>query len=171
MDFQFDQKKLRYVQRVLGNRVIFKIVMLFQVPLNFLTGMRIRELNEESCTVTVPYRWRNKNPFKSTFWAVLGMAAELSTGALVKMYTYKLEPSIAIIVGDCTGEFVAKAMDLTTFVCKDGRRIAATVKKAVKTGEPQEVLCKTIGYSQEGEEVARFTFTWKMKRREEKAID
>jgi hypothetical protein len=97
------------------------------------------------------------------------MAAELSTGALVKMYTYKLEPSIAIIVGDCTGEFVAKATDLTTFVCKDGRRIVATVKKAIKTGEPQKVLCRTIGYSQEGEEVARFTFTWKMKRREEQA--
>jgi hypothetical protein len=171
MDFQFDKKKLQHFQRLLGNRLFFKIAMLFQVPLNFVTGMRIRELNEDSCTITVPYRWRNKNPFKSTFWAVLGMAAELSTGALVKMYTYKLEPSVAIIVGDCTGEFVAKATDLTTFVCKDGRRIAATVKKAVKTGEPQEVLCKTIGYSQAGEEVARFTFTWKMKRRDEKAIN
>jgi hypothetical protein len=166
MAFQFDQKKLRYVQRVLTNRLLFKIVILVQVPLNFLTGMHIRELNEDSCTVTVPYRWRNKNPFKSTFWAVLGMAAELSTGALVKMYTYKLEPSIAIIVGDCTGEFIAKAQDLTTFVCKDGRRIADTVKKAAKTGEAQQVLCRTIGYSQEGEEVARFTFTWKMKKRE-----
>ena len=166
MDFRFDQKKLKFVQRVLNNRLLFKITIFFQVPMNFLTGMRVRELNEDSCTVTVPYRWRNKNPFKSTFWAVLGMAAEMSTGALVKMYTYKLEPSVAIIVGDCTGEFVAKATDLTTFVCKDGKRIAATVKKAVLIGEPQEVLCKTIGYSQEGEEVARFTFTWKMKRRE-----
>jgi hypothetical protein len=170
MDFQFDKKKLQRFQRLLNNRLFFKIAMFFQVPFNFLAGIRLRELNEESCKVSVPYRWRNKNPFKSTFWAVLGMAAELSTGALVKMYTYKLEPSVAIIVGDCTGEFIAKAVDLTTFVCKDGRRIAATVKKAVKTGEPQEVLCKTIGYSKAGEEVARFTFTWKMKRREEKAI-
>jgi hypothetical protein len=166
MDFRFDEKKLKFVQRVLGNRVFFKITMLFRVPLNFLTGMRIRELNEDACKVSVPYRWRNKNPFKSTFWAVLGMAAEMSTGALVKMYTYKLEPSIAIIVGDCSGEFMTKATDLTTFVCKDGRRIAETVKKAIKTGEPQEVLCKTIGYSKAGEEVARFTFTWKMKKRE-----
>jgi len=36
----------------------------------------------------------------------------------------------------------------------------------MKTGEPQEVLCRTVGYSRAGEEVARFTFTWKMKRRE-----
>src|SRR4030065_1874530 len=96
MYFQFDQKKLRYVQRVLGNRVIFKIVMLFQVPLNFLTGMRIRELNEESCQVTVPYRWRNKNPFKSTFWAVLGMAAELSPCSFGKKCTQNRHAAIDI---------------------------------------------------------------------------
>ncbi len=166
MDFQFDEKKLKYVQRMLNNRLLFKIVMFFQVPLNFLVGMRLRELNEDSCKVSVPFRWLNKNPFKSTFWAVLGMAAELSTGALVKMYTYKLDPSVAIIVGDCSGEFIAKAKDLTTFVCNDGKLIAETVKKAIKTGEPQVVLCRAIGYSKAGEEVARFTFTWKMKRRE-----
>jgi len=166
VDFKFDEKKLKFVQRILNNRLLFKIVLFFQVPLDFMAGMRVRELNEESCKVSVPYRWLNKNPFKSTFWAVLGMAAELSTGALVMMYTYKLAPSIAIIVGDCSGEFIVKARDLTTFVCKDGKRIAETVEKAIKTGEPQEVLCKTIGYSKAGEEVARFTFTWKMKRRE-----
>jgi hypothetical protein len=27
-------------------------------------------------------------------------------------------------------------------------------------------LCKAVGYSKAGEEVARFTFTWKMKKRE-----
>jgi len=166
MDFQFDEKKLKYVQRILNNRLLFKIVMLFQVPLDFIAGIRLREINGESCKVSVPYRWLNKNPFKSTFWAVLGMAAEMSTGALVKMYTYKLNPSVAIIVGGCSGEFITKARNLTTFVCNDGKLIAETVKEAIKTGEPQEVLCKTIGYSKAGEEVARFTFTWKMKRRE-----
>ena len=77
MDFQFDEKKLKFVQRVLNNRVLFKIVLLSQVPINFMIGMRLRELNEKSCKVSVPYGWLNKNPFKSTFWAVLGMAAEM----------------------------------------------------------------------------------------------
>jgi hypothetical protein len=166
VDFQFDEKKLKFVRRVLNNRVLFKIVLLFQVPLDFMTGMRLRELNETSCKISVPDRWFNKNPFKSAFWAVLGMAAEMSTGVLVMMYTYKLDPSVSIVVGDCSGEFVSKARDLTTFVCNDGERIAETVKKVIKTGEPQEVLCKTVGYSKAGEEVARFTFTWKMKMRE-----
>jgi hypothetical protein len=166
MDFQFDERKLKFVQRVFNNRVLFKIALLFQVPIDFVIGMRLRELNETSCKVSVPYRWFNKNPFKSTFWAVLGMAAEASTGILVMMYTYKLDPSVSIIVGDCSGAFVTKARDLTTFVCKDGKRIAETVRKAIETREPQEVLCQTVGYSKAGEEVARFTFTWKMKTRE-----
>ena len=34
MDFQFDEKKMKFVQRVLNNRVLFKIVLLFQVPLD-----------------------------------------------------------------------------------------------------------------------------------------
>ena len=55
MDFQFDEKKLRFVKRVLNNRLLFKIALLFQVPMNFMTGMRLRELSEESCKVSVSF--------------------------------------------------------------------------------------------------------------------
>ena len=51
--------------------------------MGFLSGMKIRKLNEEKCKVTVPYKWINKNPFKSTFWAVLGMGAEMNTATLL----------------------------------------------------------------------------------------
>ena len=165
-EFHFDERNLKRVQRNFTNPFFFKITMLLKVPLNFMTGMRIRELNEESCKVSIPFRWLNRNPFRSIFWAVLGMAAEMSCGALVVMYTDRLKPSVSIIVGRCSAEFVSKATDLTTFVCNDGKRIAETVEKALNTGEPQEVLCKTTGYSKAGGEVARFTFTWKMKVRE-----
>ena len=164
-EFYFDDKNLKRVQRIFTNWFLFKITMFLKVPLNFMTGMRIRELNEESCKVSVPYKWLNKNPFKSIFWAVLGMAGEMSCGALVVMYTYRLKPSVSIIVGHCSAEFVSKGTDLTTFECHDGERIAETVKRAVQTGEPQDVLCRTTGYSEAGEEVAHFTFIWKMKAR------
>jgi hypothetical protein len=55
MDFEFDEKKLKFVQRIMNNRVLFKMVLLFQVPLDFMTGMRLGELNEKSCKVSVPY--------------------------------------------------------------------------------------------------------------------
>lgn len=163
--FKFDEKNLIAAQRIFCTPLRFKLLIFFQVPLNFLVGMRIKEINMKTCRVSVPFKWLNKNPFKSIFWAVLGMAAEMSCGALVVMYTHRLKPSVSIIIGHCSAEFVSKATSLTTFVCNDGERIAETVKMAMETKEPQEVLCQSTGYSGQGEEVARFSFIWKMKAR------
>ena len=55
----------------------------FKLPAVFFTGVRVKEIDNDSCTVTVKHRWINQNPFNSMFWAVQGMAAELATGALV----------------------------------------------------------------------------------------
>ena len=164
-EFQFDERNLKAAQRVFSNRLLFKLALLLNVPMDCLSGMRIKKLNLDTCHVTVPYRWLNKNPFQSTFWAVLGMAAEMSCGALVMIYTHKTIPSVSVLVGRCSGEFVKKATDTTTFVCNDGKRIAATIKKTIETTEPQEVTCQTTGYSRSGEEVSNFSFTWKMKAR------
>ncbi len=165
--FQFDEKNLNAARNVFCSPLRFKRKLLFQMPLNLIVGIKIIDLNKESCRVSVPFKQLNKNPFKSIFWAVLGMAAEMSCGALVDMYTYGLKPSVSIIVGGCSAEFLSKATDLTTFVCNDGKQIAETVKRAIETREPQEILCKTIGYSAKGREVARFSFTWKMRVRDE----
>ena len=153
-EFQIDENNLKAAQRIFRNRLRFKLALLLQAPMDFLSGIRIKKLNLDTCQVTVPYRWINKNPFRSTFWAVLGMAAEMSCGALVMMYTHRTKPSISVLVGSCQDEFVKKATDITTFVCNDGKRIAATVKKTIETHESQEVVCQTTGYSQSGEEVA-----------------
>ena len=32
--------------------------------MGFISGMRIKALDENKCVVSVPYKWLNKNPFK-----------------------------------------------------------------------------------------------------------
>ena len=78
--------------------------------MGFLSGMRIKKLNEDQCVVTVPFKWINKNPFKSTFWAVLGMAGEMSTAALILQYTYKHKPSFSTLPLKCEADFNKKAV-------------------------------------------------------------
>ncbi|HIE78697.1 MAG TPA: thioesterase, partial [Candidatus Thioglobus sp.] len=63
------------------NWFLFKAYVIQKLPLAFLIGFKIVELDESKCVTYVKYRYLNKNPFRSTYWAVLGMAAELSTGA------------------------------------------------------------------------------------------
>ena len=57
---------------------------LFKLPAAYFTGVRVRSITDDFCKVSVRLSWVNQNPFRSMFWAVQGMAAELSTG----VFTY-----------------------------------------------------------------------------------
>ena len=163
MDFK--REHIEYIQKNFTNSLKFRMTMFKMLPMGYLSGMKINELTDEKCSVTVPFKRRNKNPFKSTFWAVLGMAAEMSSGALLLMYTFKQKPSVAMIVMKCEGEFIKKATDITTFTCNDGLKIKEAINKTALTGEPELIECNMTGENKAGEEVAKFTFTWSVKAR------
>ena len=61
----------------------FHLYLLLKLPSAFLTGVRVKTINKKSCETSVSLSWINQNPFKSMFWAIQGMAAELSTGLLI----------------------------------------------------------------------------------------
>ena len=143
----------------------FKLFLLFKLPMGFLCGMRIKELNNESCQVTVPYKWLNKNPFRSTFWAVLGMAAEMNGAALLLQYTQGQTPSISTYPVTCEAEFIKKATDVTTFTCHDGLMVREKVKEAIETGEGIRLETVMNGLNQNGDLICKFKFIWSIKSR------
>jgi Domain of unknown function (DUF4442) len=166
--FQFDPAPMAYIQKSFTSGFKFRLAMWSQLPLGFWIGMRVRELNENRCVVTVPYKKLNSNPFRSTFWAVLGMAAEMSSGAILTMFTYKQKPSISLLVGYQTGKFMKKAVGVTTFICESGPEIKAAIIRAAETGEAQEVICPVVGYNEAQEPICEFTFNWSLKARSSK---
>jgi hypothetical protein len=54
--------------------------MFFKLPSAWWSGVRLYEINSDKCIVKVKHRWINQNPFNSMFWAVQGLAAEMTTG-------------------------------------------------------------------------------------------
>src|SRR3974390_244448 len=52
-----------------------------KLPLGAFSGMRLKQLDDQVCRVTLPGGWRTQNPFRSTYFAAQCMAAEMSTGA------------------------------------------------------------------------------------------
>ena len=66
------------------------IFLFFKLPSAFWSGVRVKSISKEQCIVTVKHRWFNQNPFKSMYFAVQAMAAELTTGALVMMQIKKI---------------------------------------------------------------------------------
>ena len=164
-NFQFDHSQIEFIKKSFTNNFKFRFSLFKILPMGYLSGMKISKLTEDKCSVTVPYKRKNKNPFRSTFWAVLGMAAEMSSGALLIMYTHKQKPSVAMIIVNCKGNFVKKATDITTFTCNDGQKIKQAIKTAIEKEEPQLIECDMAGVNEAGEEVANFTFTWSVKAR------
>ena len=139
--------------------------MAAKLPMALIAGIRVRSLDAETCTTTVRYRWINTNPFKSTYFAVLAMAAEMSTGALGLSLVQAAPVPVSILVVGMEAEFVKKATGLTTFTCTDGRVLQDAVKEALRTGEGVTATTRSVGVDEAGDVVARFTFTWSFRRK------
>ena len=140
-----------------------KLLMLLKLPMAFLSGIRINQLNEQSCHTLIRFKWLNQNPFKSIYFACLGMAAELSTGALAMMYVYRIKPSISMLVLSMKADFTKKAIGKIRFECNDGELMKEAVHQAILTKEGQTVEVKSTGIDEKGDIVATFLFTWTFK--------
>ncbi len=137
--------------------------IIFKLPSAFLCGVRTKYLDEEKCIVSVKYRWINQNPFKSMFWAVQGMAAEFSTGALMMSKIQASGKRISMLVTSNSASFTKKATGRITFTCYDGNKVDTMLKNAIDTGEGQTLNMQSVGLNEEGVVVSTFNFEWSVK--------
>jgi hypothetical protein len=146
----------------------FRMFLLSKLPSAYFSGVRVKSLDENKCEVTVPFKWFTQNPFRSTYFACLSMAAEMSTGALALGHLYKRTPAVSMLVIKTEGEYFKKAVDKTTFVCEDGLGIKKMIEGAIASGEGKTIRTKTIGKNKAGELVAEFFITWSFKAKQAK---
>ena len=149
--------------KLVKHPIKFRLFLLMKLPSAFFCGVRVKDIASTQTAVTVPYKWLSQNPFKSTYFACLAMAAELSTGLLAMMNTHKKNPGISILVTGLEASYYKKATGCTTFICEDGAAIAATIEAAIATGEGKIIRAKSTGKNAEGELVAEFFITWSFK--------
>lgn len=151
--------------KMVNSPLLFNLYMLNKLPMGFIAGLKVKSCTADQCQITVPYRFINQNPFRSTYFAVLAMAAEMSTGMLGVIATNKSKPSVSMLVTKLEAEFVKKATGLTTFTCSQGKELTAKVEEAIYTGEGTTFEALSIGTSEKGEEEARFKVQWSFKAR------
>ena len=147
------------------NPFLFRLYLLFKIPLGFLSGMKIAELNQHRSVSTVRYKWLNRNPFRSLYFGVQSMTAELCTGGMALMAIYKTQPSVAGIITSVEGEFLKQAKGRIHFTCEEGDKIFSAVEKCKASDEGQVVKVKSTGTMKDGTVVAVFYFTWSFKKR------
>ena len=149
--------------RLMKHRLRFRMYLLARLPSAWFSGLRIRDMDGEKCLITVPFTWFSKNPFRSTYFACLGMAAEMSTGALALAHLFKREPPVSMLVIKLEAEFYKKAVGRTLFTGADGQAIRQTIEEAVASGEGRSIRARSVGTNPAGEKVAEFFITWSFK--------
>jgi hypothetical protein len=151
-----------FIRRV-RNPIRFRLFLLFRLPSAFFSGVRLVELDHRHALVRVPYYWFSQNPFRSTYFACLAMAAELSTGLLAWMQVFQADPPVTMLVTQLEARFLKKAVGTTYFLCGQGEDFQAAMDKMAMSGEPQTLTVRASGTNAGGDQVAEFDITWSFK--------
>lgn len=150
-------------QQIITNPIKFTFFKIVKLPAAFVAGLKIRKFSTEEAIILVKHSWLNQNPFKSMYFAVQLMAAEMSTGLFAVAQTYKRTPSVSMLVIKVEGKFYKKAVGLISFTCKDGAKVEAIIEECLSSGEGKTLVCDSIATNENGEVVAEFLVTWSFK--------
>ena len=132
----------------------------FNLPSAWWCGVRVKKISSKHCSTKVNLNWINKNPFKSIFWAIQGMAAELSTGVLIMQASKSFKCDISMLVINNKATFKKKAKGQIVFLCDDGEAVDKTFTKLLKTKKFQTLWLQAKGVDKEGDIVSIFDFEW-----------
>lgn len=132
----------------------------FKLPSVWWCGVRVTQIQENHCEVKVKHRWINQNPFKSLFWAVQGMAAELTTGVLLMKEIQSSNQKISMLVINNKANFSKKARGRITFSCSPEDKISKAIQQLLETNEPQTLWLTSKGVDENQVVVSTFEFEW-----------
>ena len=138
--------------------------MLFKLPAAWLTGVRISSISETKCEVKVRFKWINQNPYRSMFWAVQGMAAELTTGMLLTKSIQESNTNISMLLIGNKSNFYKKAVGKIKFICDQGET-AKELINLTKKNITHKAWLKAKGFDETGDIVSEFDFEWSCKKR------
>jgi len=144
----------------------FKLFLWAKLPLAALAGIKVRYFDAERSETQVKLSYLTKNPFGSIYFAVLSMAAELSTGVLVYYHTQFREQKVSMLVTHLDSEYFKKARARIKFkssVPKELLQAETSLNEDLKNGFTFVMISEA--YDQEDTLVARFKFTWSLKNR------
>ncbi|MBL6607681.1 MAG: DUF4442 domain-containing protein [Bacteroidetes bacterium] len=139
--------------------------MLLKLPAAFICGVRLKAIDQHKACVSVRHRWINQNPFRSMFWAVQGMAAELACGMLVMQAVRQQNHSISMLLVGTRATFIKKARGRIEFVCQDGLAAQGGVEDCLVNTDGVQFDLFVTGRDAQGEIVSEFVFNWSVKAR------
>jgi Domain of unknown function (DUF4442) len=142
----------------------FWTMMFWKLPSIVFWGVKLKELDDYKCSVTIPYSFTTKNPFDSIYFGALNGAAELSTGLLVQMKLADYGPCSMLVTG-FEAQFLKKSETIITFVCIGGQILDDFLKSLKNSGDKGSLELESKGYNSNNEVVCVMQIKWSIKKK------
>jgi len=155
-----DHEKLSSEYSSLLKRFRLKTFFLMSMPAAWFAGLRIDRLDSENCVTSLPGGWRTQNPFKTMYWAVQGMGAELATGAAPFAISKSMPEKLRMFVVGTEAKFIKRANGRIHFNCSEVSKTKDAIQESMDTGQSVEVDIKSTGTDSSGEIVSEWIFKW-----------
>lgn len=142
---------------------------LAKIPLLFFLRPSVVEAGEGRTVIRIPLSRRSRNHLGSMYFGALCAGADLA-GALTAMR--RIDASgrrISLIFKDVKAQFFKRAEGDVLFSCEDGDAVAGLVRRAVESGEREELpvrIVATVPDKLGPEPVAEFVLTLSLKLRD-----
>jgi hypothetical protein len=98
------------------------------------------------------------------FWAVQGMAAELTTGMLLTNSIQNSKANISMLLVSNKSNFHKKAVGKITFICEEGENAKKLINSTIQN-ITSKAWFKVKGFDETGDLVSEFDFEWSCKKR------
>lgn len=139
---------------------------LTKVPLILYCMPTVLRLDDEACAVRIPLNWRTRNHYKSMYFGVLAVGADVAGGFLAMHHTHKSDKPVGLLFKDFKADFLKRPEADVVFSSTDGPAMAELVKQAVETGKRVNGITNVTATtpSLTGDEpVAKFALTVSLK--------
>lgn len=140
---------------------------LMKVPMLFFASPKVVELSAEQVTVKIPLTRKTKNHWNSMYFAALAAGADCAGGLLAMRQIHEEGNQVTLIFKDFHADFLKRAEGDVHFTCSEGIEIRDLVKKALATGERQNMpvhVVATVPSKLGTEPVANFVLTLSLKK-------
>ena len=155
-----DDKKLDAEYKSLLNGVKFRVFTALSMPTAWFAGLHIKQLDDNICISSLRGGWRTQNPFKTMYWAVQGMGAELSTGAAAFAISKSMTKKIRMFVVATEAKFTKVAKGKIIFTCDQNSLVKSSIEESMVTGNSVECKLTSIATDSSGDIVSEWIFTW-----------
>jgi hypothetical protein len=141
----------------------FWIFLVKKLPLAYLAGVKLKQIDDQGSTTYLKFRWINQNPFRSIYFAAMQMAAELATGLLLFQYMSK-DTRFSMLLLKVEANYYKKAVGGITFKCPEGQRVEDFIGTTLKTNEGDMINLAVSATNEKNVVVADFIFSWSCKK-------